>query len=639
MEALPADDVREIAGYRLRARLGEGGMGVVYLSHTRGGQPVALKVVRRDYAQDPEFRRRFTHEVAAARRVQGPYTAPVLDSLTDGSEPWLATGYVPGPSLASAVYQHGPLPLPTVLQLVAGIAEALQSIHAAGVVHRDLKPSNVLLASDGPRVIDFGIARAADTTALTGTDVRLGTPAYMAPEQAVGGDVTPALDVFALGLVACFAATGRHPFGEGSSHALLYRIVSNEPDLTACPEELRGLVGACLAKEAGARPTPAHIVEACHTLAGTSGLASQEGWWLPRLPTAVSQQIAQQEQTLRLYSAAAPGPVDAVPHPAYPAQPAHPVAPMPAVPPVPTQPGLSPQAAFAAAAPTAPAHPPQPGGGGPARQSPGTPSGRRRGPLVAALAVVGVLAVGGGSVLAYRLTADDASGGSGRAASGGATDPASSGTDTDTDTDTETGAAGSGSAEQAPGAGVSSAGDAPKTEAGWQVSVRDKNLVLRAPKYYANAQDVGSGTLCNPADVTTLDVDDLDLKTNGSYVPTSGQWLTYTDCPDPIKVNGIRLADGGGTFGILAERRPTPTECRDAARTATLPNPIPLSSIRDDSLLKVGTSLCIESGQGAVTQLWVTRANDEGPEKRPPAYVRVHGHPVEARVTGAVTGS
>ncbi|MFC8854287.1 hypothetical protein ACFT5D_14685, partial [Streptomyces sp. NPDC057144] len=211
-----------------------------------------------------------------------------------------------------------------------------------------------------------------------------------------------------------------------------------------------------------------------------------------------------------------------------------------------------------------------------------------------------------GSVLAYQLTADDGSGGNDRAASGGATDPASSGADT--------GAAGADAVEQAPGAGASSAGDVPETEAGWQVSVRDKNLVLRAPKYYANAQDVGSGTLCNPADVTTLDVNDLDLKTNGPYVPTSGQWLTYTDCPDPIKVNGIRLADGGGSFGILAERRPTPTECRDAARAATLPNPIPLSKIRDDSVLKVGTALCIESGQGTVTQLWITRANDEGPE-------------------------
>ncbi|MFF4472978.1 serine/threonine-protein kinase [Streptomyces sp. NPDC001599] len=612
MEALSPDDGREIAGYRLRARLGEGGMGVVYLSHTRGGQPVALKVVRPDYAQDAEFRKRFAHEVAAARRVQGPYTAPVLDSLTDGPEPWLAVGYVPGPSLASAVYQHGPLPLSTVLQLVAGIAEALQTVHAAGVVHRDLKPSNVLLASYGPRVIDFGIARAADTTALTGTDVRLGTPAYMAPEQAMGGDVTPALDVFALGLVACFAATGRHPFGEGSSHALLYRIVSNEPDLTACPEELRGLVGACLAKEPGARPTPARVIETCHALAGTSGLARQEGWWLP---TPVAQQIAEQEQTLRLYSAA-PGPSGAVPHPA------PPVPSAPPVPFVPTQPGLSPQGAFAAAAPTRPANSPgeafmasaptapsqPPQTGGPAHQgltAPGAPSARRRGPLVVALAVVGVLAIGGGSVAAYQLLADDGSGNDG-AASGHASGPTPSGAAA-----ADAGAA-DGAVEQDPGTGASASGDAPRTEPGWQVSARDKNLVLRAPKYYENAEDVGSGTLCTPADVTTLDINDLDLKTGGAYVPTSGQWLTYTDCPDPIKVNGIRLADGGGSFGILAERRPTPTECRDAARAATLPNPIPLSSIRDDSVLKVGTALCIESGQGAVTQLWVTRANKEG---------------------------
>ncbi|WCN02585.1 serine/threonine-protein kinase [Streptomyces sp. M92] len=600
MEALSPDDVREIAGYRLRARLGEGGMGVVYLSHTRGGQPVALKVVRRDYAQDPEFRRRFAHEVAAARRVQGPYTAPVLDSLTDGPEPWLAIGYVPGPSLASAVYQHGPLPLRTVLQLVAGMAEALQTIHAAGVVHRDLKPSNVLLASDGPRVIDFGIARAADTTALTGTDVRLGTPAYMAPEQAMGGDVTPALDIFALGLVAYFAATGRHPFGEGSSPALLYRIVSNEPDLTACPDELRGLVAACLAKEADARPTPARVIETCHTLAGTSGLARQEGWWLP---TPVAQQIAHQEHTLRLYSA--PGPADAVP-------------PLPS--PVPTRPGLPPQAAFAAAAPTrpasspaeafmaaaptAPSQPPQVIGG-PAQQGPaatGEPSRRRRGPLVATLAVIGALAIGGGSVAAYRLLADDGSGGD-RTASGAASGPVSP------DPTAADGAVG-----QDSGAGAPSTDEAPRTEPGWQISARNKNLVLRAPKYYANAEDIGSGTRCSPSDVTTLDIEDLTLETNGSYVPTSGRWLTYTDCPDPIKLNGIRLADDGGSFATLTERRPTPTECRDAARAATLPNPIPLSRIRDDSLLKEGTALCIESGQGTVTHLWITRVNKESAE-------------------------
>ncbi|MFB6551406.1 serine/threonine-protein kinase [Streptomyces sp. NPDC056405] len=612
MEALSPDDAREIAGYRLRARLGEGGMGVVYLSHTRGGQPVALKVVRRDYAQDPEFRKRFTHEVAAARRVQGPYTAPVLDSLTDGPEPWLAIGYVPGPSLASAVYQHGPLPLGTVLQLVAGIAEALGTIHAAGVVHRDLKPSNVLLASDGPRVIDFGIARAADTTALTGTDVRLGTPAYMAPEQAMGGDVTPALDVFALGLVAYFAATGRHPFGEGSSPALLYRIVSNEPDLSACPHELRGLVAACLAKEASGRPTPGQVVEACHALAGAEGLARQEGWWLP---TPVAQQIAHQQQTLRLYSAPAPGP-----SPAEAAPPRTPQAPQtPQTPPVPTQPGLSPHDAFAAAAPTrpaaspagafvasaptAPSQPPHsaPAPWGPA--APGSPSRRRRGPLLAAVAVVGVLAIGGGSVAAYQLLADDGSGNGGTASDGPSdTSPSS------------TAAAADGAVGRDPEAGASATEEMPRTEPGWQVSVRNKNLVLRAPQYIENAQDVGSGTLCSPSDVTTLDVNDLSLKTNGSYVPTSGGWLTYTDCPDPIKLNGIRLADDGGSYGTTTERRPTPTACRDAARAATLPNPIPLSSIRDDSVLKAGTALCIESSDGALSHLWITKVNKESAE-------------------------
>lgn len=385
MDELAPDDAREIAGYRLRARLGEGGMGVVYLSHTRGGQPVALKVVRREYAQDPEFRQRFTQEVTAARRVQGPYTAPVLDSFTEGPEPWLAVSYVPGPSLSSAVYQHGVLPVPTVLQLMAGIAEALQSIHAAGVIHRDLKPSNVLLAADGPRVIDFGIARAADTTALTGTDVRLGTPAYMAPEQAMGGEVTPALDVFALGLVAYFAATRQHPFGDGSSHALLYRIVSNEPELSACPEQLRPLIAACLAKEPGSRPTPAQLVGACASLAGTSGLARQEGWWLP---PAVAEQIARQEreQTMRLQASGASGPGSPA-GPPVPTQPAHaPGAGYAAA--VPTQPAHTPGAVFAAAAPTAPAYAPP--------SSPTTGGKRRRTPLIAALAVVGVLAVGGG---------------------------------------------------------------------------------------------------------------------------------------------------------------------------------------------------------------------------------------------------
>uniref|UniRef100_UPI002156623B protein kinase domain-containing protein n=1 Tax=Streptomyces fradiae TaxID=1906 RepID=UPI002156623B len=188
--------------------LGAGGMGKVYLSYTPGGRPVAIKVIRPDFAQDAEFRRRFAQEVQAAQRVQGLYTAPVIDADTDAREPWLATAYVPGPSLADAVQRHGPMPVDTVLLLVAGIAEALQVIHGAGIVHRDLKPGNVLLASDGPRVIDFGIARAADATSLTSSGVTIGTPSFMAPEQAAGSTVTPATDVFALGQVAAYAALG-----------------------------------------------------------------------------------------------------------------------------------------------------------------------------------------------------------------------------------------------------------------------------------------------------------------------------------------------------------------------------------------------------------------------------------------------
>ncbi|MFE1407530.1 serine/threonine-protein kinase [Streptomyces sp. NPDC058770] len=283
IEPLGPGDPAEISGYMLRGKLGEGGMGSVYLSHTRGGQPVALKVIRREFAQDPEFLRRFAREVQAAYQVQGAYTAAVLDSSIDGHQPWMASAYVPGPSLADAVLEHGPLPLQTVLLLTAGVAEALQSIHAADVVHRDLKPTNVLLAADGPRVIDFGIARSAEATALTGTDVRLGTPAYMSPEQAEGKPATSALDIFALGLIAYFASTGGHAFGEGDGHALLYRIVARQPDLAACPEPLRPLIARCLAKEPGERPVLSEIIEECHRIAAAKGmtLTRGEGWWRP----------------------------------------------------------------------------------------------------------------------------------------------------------------------------------------------------------------------------------------------------------------------------------------------------------------------------------------------------------------------
>ncbi|MER5192959.1 serine/threonine-protein kinase [Streptomyces sp. NPDC002755] len=262
-EPLQADDPPLVAGYRLAARLGAGGMGRVYLSHTQGGRPLAIKVVRPELADDPAFRRRFRREIKAARRVRGAYTAELIDADADGVPPWLATLYVPGPSLAEAVARRGPLPVPAVLWLMAGVAEALQAIHGAGIVHRDLKPSNVLLAADGPRVIDFGISLASDITSNTATGLAVGTPQFMAPEQATAGAVTAATDVFALGQTAAFAALGEPLYGDGPSVSVLYRIVHSDPDLSLLPEALRPLIARCLAADPEERATPAEVVEWC----------------------------------------------------------------------------------------------------------------------------------------------------------------------------------------------------------------------------------------------------------------------------------------------------------------------------------------------------------------------------------------
>ncbi|MFE5490157.1 serine/threonine-protein kinase [Streptomyces virginiae] len=279
--ALAADDPYEIGGYRLHARLGSGGMGVVYLAYTPGGRPIALKAVRREFAADPEFRERFAQEVASARRIHGLFTAQVVDSGVDDRTPWLATAYVPGPSLHEVVRRHGPLPARTVLLLVAGIAEALQAIHRAGVVHRDLKPANVLVAGDGPRVIDFGIARAADAAALTGTGLRIGTAAFMAPEQALGLRVTPATDVFALGALAAYVAGGAPPFGNGPESGALYRVVHEHPDLTRVPPDLHDLISWCLAKRPGDRPATAELIASVHAHPEVGPRPEFAEGWLP----------------------------------------------------------------------------------------------------------------------------------------------------------------------------------------------------------------------------------------------------------------------------------------------------------------------------------------------------------------------
>src|ERR1019366_4511726 len=228
---LQPGDPREIGPYRTLGRLGSGGMGHVFLSMSAGGRPIAVKVIREGLADDPQFRTRFRREVAAARKVSGLFTAFVVDADLDGPMPWLATAYVAGPSLLEAVQDHGPLDAHTLLALAAGLAESLSAIHAADVAHRDLKPSNVLLAEDGPRVIDFGISGAAEASAQTGANVVIGSPGFMSPEQVLGHDIGPPSDMFSLGAVLAFAGTGQGPFGSGSNAALVYRLGNSPANL------------------------------------------------------------------------------------------------------------------------------------------------------------------------------------------------------------------------------------------------------------------------------------------------------------------------------------------------------------------------------------------------------------------------
>jgi serine/threonine protein kinase len=235
-------------------------MGQVFLGMSAGGRPIAVKVIRTELATDPEFRARFRREVAAAQKVSGLFTALVVDADLDSPTPWLATAYVAGPSLTEAVRDHGSLPVSTVLALAAGLAESLSAIHAAGVVHGDLKPSNVLLAEDGPRVIDFGISQAAEASAAAGTDLMIGSPGFMSPEQVLGSDISPASDIFSLGAVLTFAATGQGPFGSGSHAAVMSRLVNNPASLGKVPRELRRLIGSCLAKHPGDRPTAGELL-------------------------------------------------------------------------------------------------------------------------------------------------------------------------------------------------------------------------------------------------------------------------------------------------------------------------------------------------------------------------------------------
>ncbi|GAA2519339.1 serine/threonine-protein kinase [Streptomyces longisporus] len=264
-------ELPEYAGhYRLESCLGSGGMGVVHLARSTSGMKLAVKVVHAEFAKDPEFRGRFRQEVAAARRVSGAFTASVVDADPEAERPWMATLFIPGPTLSDHVKRNGPMPPAQLRRLMAGLAEALRDIHRVGVVHRDLKPSNVLLAEDGPKVIDFGISRPKDSELRTETGKLIGTPPFMAPEQfRRPREVGPAADIFALGSVLVHAATGRGPFDSDSPYVVAYQVVHDEPDLTGVAEDLSPLVLRCLAKEPEDRPTPDELMRELRSVAAS----------------------------------------------------------------------------------------------------------------------------------------------------------------------------------------------------------------------------------------------------------------------------------------------------------------------------------------------------------------------------------
>ncbi|MFB7292539.1 serine/threonine-protein kinase [Actinacidiphila glaucinigra] len=283
----PEAEHPEYAGqYRLEGRLGSGGMGVVHLSRSTSGMRLAVKVVHEEFAKDAEFRARFRQEVAAARLVSGAFTAPVVDADPEAERPWMATLYIPGPTLAAFVKRNGPVAPAQVRYLMAGLAEALRDIHRAGVVHRDLKPSNVLLAADGPKVIDFGISRPSDSELRTETGKLIGTPPFMAPEQfRRPRSVGPAADVFAMASVLVHAATGRSPFDSDSPYIVAYQVVHDEPELTGIPADLLPLIRRCLAKDPDDRPTPDALMTELRTISASYDTQTFSAFDVERLDT------------------------------------------------------------------------------------------------------------------------------------------------------------------------------------------------------------------------------------------------------------------------------------------------------------------------------------------------------------------
>ncbi|MCX5298800.1 serine/threonine protein kinase [Streptomyces sp. NBC_00193] len=561
---LEPQDPRETAGYRLIARIGEGGMGTVYLSHTRGGQPVALKLIRREFGQDPDFRSRFEQEVRAARRVQGYHLVPVLDHDTTGASPWLASVFVPGISLHDALTAHGPLPLGAVFQLIGCTARALGSIHAAGVVHRDLKPANLLLGAAGPYVIDFGIARAADSTQLTRTGGVIGTPQYMSPEHALGAEVTTASDLFALGLIAAVAATGRHPYGEGGATALGVRIANTDrlpPDLSGYPTELKPLLERCLTADPAERISTDELAAMCELFAGRP-LNDFDGW----LPEPLGLEIA------RRVRAAENPPVPTV---ADTGGGAGASAAAGGFGPAGTGPGAGGSGASGgihsadtAFAPPRPAGPPRPGHPTPAPTAPPAPAPKGfRGGLVAASLVLAV-AAGAGTV--WLLDGDDSK--------DDAKTPAAR---QETPAAPASGSPDPAKASSSPKASASaSASSSPKSA--YTPVFQDKPLTLRAP-----SSSTG----------THVDLDAPQIFPKGGIGKTQGMELTYQDWGDADLRFLTAMGKSTGT---------TPEECRDAVATNTLASRVGKDELKAGKTLTKGTVLCTVTGDNNLAMLRIT---------------------------------
>ncbi|MGP4109344.1 serine/threonine protein kinase [Streptomyces sp. 4N509B] len=490
MESLTPHDPQRIGRYRLVGRLGGGGMGMVYVARSDRGRMVAVKTIRSELAQEPDFRRRFAQEITAARRVGGQWTAPVLDADIDAETPWVATGFIAGPSLYQVVSDHGPLPERTVRLLAGGMARALEAIHGVGLVHRDLKPSNVLLTLDGPRVIDFGIARALERApgeTITRTGSVVGSPGFMSPEQVRGQRLSPASDVFGLGALLVFAASGRTPFGalDTDQHILMYRTVEDRPDLALVPEGLHPLLNGCLTRQPEQRTPLSELL--AHPAPGGG---EDPGPWLPAevvdrvgrdAVLLLESETPRTRAVPRLPEKARPdaagpsgqagGSADRSPNrsaggsaqagtPSAAHQPARPDA--PGTPPEPASPPPSPYApapvagaavaspgAASAGGPGSGPRSPLPGGFGPPSASgfaaspydptapmPRPGRGRRRGLLAALAAVVGLAVLGVVAVVALSGDDEGTPSGQGQGQGNGSADDDHA-ADTDTDADTE----------------------------------------------------------------------------------------------------------------------------------------------------------------------------------------------------------